>query len=91
MREIYYLDAIKEALTQKMEADEKIFLIGEDVGVYGGAFGLTVGMIDKFGKDRIMDTPISEQGIVGIAIGSALMGLRPIVEIMFSDFLMLAL
>jgi len=91
MREIYYLDAIKEALSQKMEEDEKIFLIGEDVGVYGGAFGLTLGMIDKFGKDRIMDTPISEQGIVGIAIGAALMGLKPIVEIMFSDFLMLAL
>jgi len=91
MREIYYLDAIKEALTQKMEVDEKIFLIGEDVGVYGGAFGLTVGMIDKFGKDRIMDTPISEQGIVSVAIGAALMGLKPVVEIMFSDFLMLAL
>ncbi len=91
MREIYYLDAIKEALIQKMEIDEKTFLIGEDVGVYGGAFGLTVGMIDKFGKDRIMDTPISEQGIVGIAIGAALMGQKPIVEIMFSDFLMLAL
>ena len=91
MREIYYLDAIKEALTQKMEIDEKTFLIGEDVGVYGGAFGVTLGMIDKFGKDRIMDTPISEQGIVGIAIGAALMGQKPIVEIMFSDFLMLAL
>jgi len=91
MREIYYLDAIKEALIQKMEIDEKTFLIGEDIGIYGGAFGLTLGMIDKFGKDRIMDTPISEQGIVGIAIGAALMGQRPIVEIMFSDFLMLAL
>lgn len=91
MREIYYLDAIKEALSQQMEADEKIFLIGEDIGVYGGAFGLTVGMIDKFGEDRIMDTPISEQAIVGIAIGAALMGLKPVVEIMFSDFLMLAL
>lgn len=91
MREIYYLDAIKEALSQQMEADERIFLIGEDIGVYGGAFGLTAGMLDKFGKDRIMDTPISEQGIVGIAIGAALMGLRPIVEIMFSDFLILAL
>ena len=59
--------------------------------MYGGAFGVTLGMIDKFGKDRIMDTPISEQGIVGIAIGAALMGQKPIVEIMFSDFLMLAL
>lgn len=91
MREIFYLDAIKEAITQEMEADSKVFLIGEDVGVYGGAFGLTVGMIEKFGDRRIIDTPISEQGIVGVGIGAAIMGMRPIVEIMFSDFLMLAL
>ena len=91
MREIFYLDAIKEAITQEMEADERVFLIGEDVGVYGGAFGLTVGMIEKFGERRIIDTPISEQGIVGIGIGAAIMGMRPIVEIMFSDFLMLSL
>lgn len=91
MREIYYLEAIKEAITQNMEADERVFLIGEDIGVYGGAFGLTVGMIEKFGETRIIDTPISEQGIVGIAIGTALMGLRPVVEIMFSDFLLLTM
>lgn len=91
MREIFYLDAIKEAITQEMERDEKVFLIGEDIGVYGGAFGVTVGMLEQFGSDRIMDTPISEQAIVGISIGSALMGLRPVAEIMFSDFLMLAL
>ena len=91
MKEIYYLDAIKEALTQKMEADEKVFLIGEDVGVYGGAFGLTLGMIEEFGPSRVIDTPISEQGIVGIGIGAALMGMRPVVEIMFSDFLMLTM
>ena len=91
MREIFYLDAIKEAITQEMELDERVFLIGEDVGVYGGAFGLTVGMIEKFGAKRIIDTPISEQGIVGMGIGAAIMGMRPIVEIMFSDFLMLAL
>ena len=91
MREIFYLDAIKEAITQEMETDSKVFLIGEDVGVYGGAFGLTVGMIEKFGDRRIIDTPISEQGIVGVGIGAAIMGMKPIVEIMFSDFLMLAL
>jgi len=91
MRELFYLDAIKEAITQYMETDERAFLMGEDVGVYGGAFGLTVGMIEKFGPRRIVDTPISEQAIAGIGIGAAIMGMRPIVEIMFSDFLMLAL
>lgn len=91
MREIFYLEAIKEGLTQIMDANSNVFLIGEDVGVYGGAFGLTVGMLEEFGEERIIDTPISEQGIVGIGIGAALMGMRPIIEIMFSDFLMLAL
>ncbi len=91
MREIYYLEAIKEAMAQEMENDSKVFLIGEDVGKYGGAFGLTLGMLEQFGEDSIIDTPISEQGIIGIGIGAALMGMRPIVEIMFSDFLMLAL
>jgi len=91
MRKLSYLDAIQEAMSQKMEFDDSVFLIGEDIGVYGGAFGVTLGMLDKYGKDKIIDTPISEQGIVGIAIGAALMGFRPIVEIMFSDFLMLAL
>jgi pyruvate/2-oxoglutarate/acetoin dehydrogenase E1 component len=91
MRELFYLDAIKEAITQEMEADIRVFLMGEDVGVYGGAFGLTVGMIEKFGPNRIIDTPISEQAITGMGIGAAIMGMRPIVEIMFSDFLMLAL
>ncbi len=91
MRELFYLDAIREAITQQMEADSRVFLMGEDVGVYGGAFGLTLGMIEKFGPRRIIDTPISEQAITGIGIGAAIMGMRPIVEIMFSDFLMLAL
>jgi len=91
MRELFYLDAIKEAITQQMEADSRVFLVGEDVGVYGGAFGLTVGMIEKFGPNRIIDTPISEQAITGMGIGAAIMGMRPIIEIMFSDFLMLAL
>jgi acetoin:2,6-dichlorophenolindophenol oxidoreductase subunit beta len=91
MRELFYLDAIKETITQQMEADSRVFLMGEDVGVYGGAFGLTVGMIEKFGPNRIIDTPISEQAITGMGIGAAIMGMRPIIEIMFSDFLMLAL
>jgi len=91
MREIYYLEALKEGLTQLIENDKDVFLIGEDIGVYGGAFGLTEGLYDKFGDKRIIDTPISEQGIVGIGIGAALMGMKPIIEIMFSDFLMLAL
>ena len=91
MRELYYLDAIKEAISQEMEENNKVFLIGEDIGVHGGAFGVSVGLVEKFGNDRIIDTPISEQGIVGLGIGAALMGMRPIVEIMFSDFLLLAL
>jgi acetoin:2,6-dichlorophenolindophenol oxidoreductase subunit beta len=91
MRDIYYLEAIKEGLTQLIEKDNDIFLIGEDIGVYGGAFGLTEGLYDKFGDKKIIDTPISEQGIVGIGIGAALLGMKPIIEIMFSDFIMLAL
>jgi len=91
LRELFYLDAIREAITQAMEADSRVFLMGEDVGVYGGAFGLTAGMIEKFGPKKIIDTPISEQAIVGMGIGAAIMGMRPIIEIMFSDFLMLAL
>lgn len=66
-------------------------MIGEDIGLYGGAFGVSVGLIAEFGEDKIMDSPISEQGIVGVAIGVSLLGMRPIVEIMFSDFMMLPL
>ena len=78
MREIYYLDAIREAIDQQMEKDSSIFMIGEDIGIYGGAFGLSLGLLEKFGPDRIIDTPISEQAIVGMAIGSALMGKKPL-------------
>ena len=91
MRELYYLDAIKEAISQEMEEDSRVFMMGEDIGVYGGAFGLSLGLLEKFGPDRIIDTPISEQAIVGMGIGTALMGQRPIVEIMFSDFLLLTM
>ena len=91
MREISYAEAVRECLRQQMQADDKIFMIGEDIGLYGGAFGVSVGLIAEFGEDKIMDTPISEQGIVGVAIGASLLGMRPVVEMMFSDFTMLPL
>ena len=91
MREISYAEAVRETLRQQMLADDKVFLIGEDVGLYGGAFGVSIGLFAEFGEDKIMDTPISEQGIVGVAIGAALLGMRPVVEMMFSDFTMLPL
>ena len=91
MRKITYSEAVRECLFQEMEKNDKIFMLGEDIGMYGGAFGVTQGLISKLGQERIMDTPISEQGIVGVAIGASLVGMRPIVEIMFSDFMMLSL
>ena len=90
MREISYLEAVREAMTQEMERDERVFLIGEDIGAYGGAFGASFGMLEKFGPDRILDTPITELGIAGAATGAALVGMRPIAEIMFMDFTTLA-
>ena len=90
MREISYLEAVREAMTQEMERDEKVFLVGEDIGQYGGAFGASFGMLEQFGSDRILDTPITELGLTGMATGAALIGMRPIAEIMFMDFLTLA-
>jgi pyruvate dehydrogenase E1 component beta subunit len=91
MREITYAQAINEAMSQEMRKDENVFLMGEDVGVYGGAFGVSVGMIDEFGEQRVRDTPISEAVIVGAAAGAAITGMRPIAEIMFSDFISLGM
>ncbi|MBI2563573.1 MAG: alpha-ketoacid dehydrogenase subunit beta [candidate division NC10 bacterium] len=91
VREITYKQAIQEALREEMRRDERVFLMGEDIGVYGGAFGVTLGFLEEFGKDRVRDTPISELGIVGAAAGAALLGMRPVVEIMFMDFTTLAL
>jgi pyruvate dehydrogenase E1 component beta subunit len=91
MREITYLEAVREALWQEMERDERVFVIGEDVGVYGGAFGVTRGMLERFGEERIIDTPISEYGIAGAITGAALTGMRPVGEIMFMDFTTLAM
>lgn len=86
MIEMSYSDAVREAMTIAMSEDERVFVLGEDIGVYGGAFGVTKGMLEQFGAERIRDTPISELGIVGAAVGAAMCGMRPIVEIQFSDF-----
>jgi len=86
MREITFLEAIREALRQEMKLDENVFILGEDVGAFGGCFGVTAGLFDEFGPDRVMDTPISESAIMGASLGSTLMGLRPVPEIMFIDF-----
>ena len=86
-REITYREAVREAMVEAMREDESVFLMGEDVGVYGGAFGVSRGMIEEFGADRVVDTPLSEAGFVGLCAGAALMGMRPIAEIQFSDFI----
>ena len=90
-REITYLEAVREALTQAMRKDERVFLIGEDVGVYGGAFGVSAGMVEEFGDGRIIDTPISEAGIAGACVGAAVAGMRPVGEIQFMDFITLSM
>jgi acetoin:2,6-dichlorophenolindophenol oxidoreductase subunit beta len=90
-RQITYLEAIREAMQQMMRKDENIYLIGEDIAEYGGAFGVTAGMVDEFGKERIRNTPISEAALIGVAAGSAMTGMRPIAEIMFSDFMTIAM
>jgi 2-oxoisovalerate dehydrogenase E1 component beta subunit len=82
-----YVDAIKEGIWEEMEKDDRVFVLGEDVGIYGGAFKVTKGMLDKFGPMRVIDTPISESAIVGAAIGAALVGMRPVAEMQFIDFI----
>jgi 2-oxoisovalerate dehydrogenase E1 component beta subunit len=85
--EVTYLDAIREAMRDEMIADPDVFLIGEDVGLFGGAFKVSKGLIDEFGPERIVDVPIAESGFTGLAAGAALTGLRPIVEFQFADFI----
>lgn len=87
MRELTTAQAIREALAEALTEDPNVFVMGEDIGVYGGAFGVTFGLIDQFGPERIRDTPISEAAIAGAAVGAALLGMRPVAEIQFSDFL----
>jgi acetoin:2,6-dichlorophenolindophenol oxidoreductase subunit beta len=91
MRELSFAQAIQEGLAQAMEADSRVFIMGEDIGVYGGAFQVTGDLVAKFGEDRVMDTPISELGGAGVAVGAALAGSRPIYEFQFSDFMTLAM
>jgi len=82
-----YVEAIRQGIWEEMDADPRVFILGEDVGIYGGAFKVTEGMLEKFGEMRVIDTPISEAAIVGAAIGAALMGMRPIAEMQFIDFI----
>src|SRR5215831_12903515 len=80
MRELTYLEAIREALAEEMRRDSKVFVLGEDVGPYGGAFGVTQGLYDEFGEMRVVDTPISESAIIGISVGASQRGYRPVAE-----------
>lgn len=86
MTEVTYRDALRQALKDAMEEDESVILVGEEVGLYGGAYGVTKDLLDNFGADRVIDAPISEPAIVGAAIGAAMTGLRPVAEIMYVDF-----
>ena len=87
MAETTYLEAIREALFEEMERDGQVFCLGEDIGRYGGAFKVTDGLLEKFGEGRVIDTPISEAAIVGAAAGAAHMGMRPVCEMQFIDFI----
>ena len=86
-REITYREAVREAMCEEMRRDENVYFMGEDIGVYCGAFGVSKGMIQEFGEERVRETPISETAFVGAGVGSAITGMRPIVELMFSDFM----
>jgi 2-oxoisovalerate dehydrogenase E1 component beta subunit len=86
MAEVTYLEAIRQGMQEEMRRDERVYLMGEDVGVYGGAFKVSAGMLEEFGPMRVIDTPLSESAIVGAAIGSSLLGQRPIAEMQFMDF-----
>jgi len=87
MTAVTYLEAIRQAMWEEMESDPRVFLLGQDVGTYGGPFRVTAGMLDRFGPERVIDTPISESAMVGAAIGAALLGMRPVVEMQFIDFI----
>ena len=87
MSTLTYLQAISAGLRDELRADERVFVMGEDIGVFGGAFKVTDGFIDEFGADRVMDTPLAESGIIGTAIGAAVVGMRPVCEMQFSDFI----
>ncbi len=86
MRKITYRDAVIEALREELRRDEKVYLLGEDIGEFGGSYKTTVGLLQEFGKERVRNTPISEAAIIGAALGSALLGMRPVAELMYVDF-----
>jgi 2-oxoisovalerate dehydrogenase E1 component beta subunit len=86
-KELSYLEAIREALAEEMRRDAKVFVLGEDVGAYGGAFGVTQGLYEEFGEMRVIDTPISESAIIGVSIGASQRGYRPVAEMQFADFI----
>jgi len=91
MRELKYIEALNEALLEEMEREEKVFVVGEEVGALGGGFGATKGLLERFGPKRVLTTPISESGFTGLGVGAALTGLRPVVEIMYLDFITTAM
>lgn len=91
MPEMTYAEAIRSAMSEEMRRDERVFLFGEDIGRYGGAFGVSFGMLDEFGPERVKETPISEAAIIGAAAGAAMVGMRPIAEMMFMDFILLGM
>src|SRR3989304_7031129 len=91
MRKLTYLGALNEALREEMERDDTVFCIGEDISTYGGVFGITKGLFEKFGEWRVRETPISESCVIGTAVGSAITGLRPVAEIMYMDFITTAM
>lgn len=90
MREITYREAIREALSEEMRRDPLVFMLGEEIAEYGGAYKVTLGLVDEFGRERIRNTPLAEAAIAGTALGAALVGMRPIAEIMYIDFSLIA-
>ncbi len=91
MKEITYREALREALAEEMRRDEKVFMMGEDIANYGGSFKVTLGLVEEFGTNRVKDTPLAESVIVGAAVGAAMVGMRPVPEIMFADFMVLVM
>ena len=89
--ELTYREAVRRALREEIQRDKAVYMMGEEIGIYGGAFGVTAGLLEEFGEERIRDVPISEGALVGAAVGSALTGMRPVVEIMFMDFITLCM
>src|SRR5690625_6506334 len=87
MDKISYIQAITKAMDEEMEQNESFFVVGEDVGIKGGVFRATDGLYDKFGEDRVIDAPLAESAIVGVGVGAAMYGMRPIAEIQFADFI----